>query len=399
MLTHQHTQRGRRTLAQTGRRGNIVVLSAAFIVALMGFTAFGLDIGYIAMVRTQLNSASDGAALAGANELASGLGPSTGSNQPATIANLAKSSAVSTAGANRAGDKNSVYVNPSTNIRFGRRTNDGSGWSNTWGAQPYNLIEVSTIRGSAGGASGDTALPLFFARALGTNTANLGVTSRAALLAGVGFKIVSNPGTGYAPILPITYDLPSWTALMAGQSANGAGGDNYAYNTTTGAVTAGSDGVPEFDLYPYGNQSLVPGNRGTVKIGVTNNSTATLSAQIRYGVSDAQLSAIGGSIEIPSGSSITLGGNPGLSAAIKDDLSSIIGQPRAIPIFSAVSGPGNNANFTIVKFVGIRILFVQLTGGNKRVIAQPAVVISDTVIPGNATSSSDYVYTKPRLVQ
>ena len=29
----------------------------------------------------------------------------------------------------------------------------------------------------------------------------------------------------------------------------------------------------------------------------------------------------------------------------------------------------------------------------------PAVVISDTVIPGNSTSTSDYVYTKPRLVQ
>jgi Flp pilus assembly protein TadG len=375
------------------RKGNIIVLSAALMVVLMGFTAFGLDIGYISMVRCQLNSASDGAALGGAYELASGLGPGTNPSQ-STVANAAKTAAVNVAGSNRAGEKNSVLVNSSDNIRLGRRTNNGSGWTNSWGTQPYNLIEVSAIRGSAGSGSGDAALPLFFARALGQSTANLSVTSRAALLPGIGFKVVTNPGTGYAPILPIAYDLPSWNALKAG-----TGNDDYSYNTTTGAVTAGSDGIKEIDLYPYGNQSLVPGNRGTVKIGVSNNSTATLSDQIRYGVSDAQLNAIGGTIEIPSGSSITLGGNPGLSAAIKDDLTAIIGQPRAIPIFSAVSGPGNNAQFTIVRFVGIRILFVQLTGGNKRVIAQPAVVISDTVVAGNATTASDYVYTKPKLVE
>lgn len=355
----------------------------------MGFTAFGLDLGYIAMVRSQLNMGTDGAALGGAYELASGLGPGTTPTQT-TVGNTAKSSAVSVASSNRAGEKSSIYVNSGNGIRLGRRTKSGTAWTNTWGAQPYNLIEVTAARGG----SGDSSLPLFFAKVLGKNTADLTVTSRAALLAGVGFKVVSNPGTGYAPILPIAYDQPSWNALMAG-----TGNDDYAYNTTTGAVTAGSDGIREIDLYPYGNQSLVPGNRGTVKIGVSNNSTAILSAQIRYGVSDAQLNSIGGTIEIPSGSSITLGGNPGLSAAIKDDLIAIIGQPRAIPIFSAVSGPGNNAQFTIVKFVGIRILFVQLTGGNKRVIAQPAVVISETVIPGNATSISDYVYTKPKLVE
>jgi Flp pilus assembly protein TadG len=393
MQTRSLTTRCRQANRWLHRRGNIIVMSAAFMVALMGFAAMGLDIGYIAMVRSQLNSATDGAALAGAYELHSGLGPGTSPTQTA-VGNAAKSAAVTVAGVNRAGEKNSIYVNSASNVRLGRRVNNGTGWTNTWGAQPYNLIEVSAVRGSIGGSSGDSALPLFFAKVLGQNTANMAVTSRAALLAGVGFRIVSNPGTGYAPILPITYDLPSWTALMAG-----TGTDEYSYDPVTGAVTAGADGIKEIDLYPYGNQSLVPGNRGTVKIGVSNNSTAILSDQILNGVSDAQLAAIGGTIQITPGSTITLGGNPGLSAAIKDPLAAIIGQPRAIPIFNAVSGPGNNASFTIVKFVGIRILFVQLTGGNKRVIAQPAVLISESVIPGNATSTSEFVYTKPKLVQ
>ena len=215
-------------------------------------------------------------------------------------------------------------------------------------------------------------------------------------MTGVGFEFSPNSNLTRCPILPIAYDEVSWNSLMAATNLNGTGGDSYSYSN--GVVGAGSDGVFEFDLYPYGNQSLTPGNRGTVKIGVSNNSTATLSDQIRYGVSKEQLAAMGGSIECSTDDPLTLGGNPGLSAAIKDDLTAIIGEPRAIPIFTTVSGPGNNAQYTIVRFVGIRILFVQLTGGNKRVIAQPAVLISETVIGGDASSSSSYVYTKPKLV-
>lgn len=376
------------------RRGNIVVLAAGFIVGIMGLAAFSLDLGYVAMVRNQLNGATDGAALAAAAELPDGLGPGANPTQDAVATN-ARSAAVTVAAANRAGDKSSVFLN-SSDVKFGRRTYSNGVWTNSWGTQPYNLVGVTASRGPGAAGAGDSPLPLFFARALGHNTANLSVTSHAALLAGVGFKIFPNSSSVAAPVLPIAYDLESWNSLMAGTNLNGAGGDNYAYSN--GVVTGGGDGIAEFDLYPYGNQSLTPGNRGTVKIGVSNNSTATLSDQILNGVSESQLAAIGGSLEIPSNGSITLGGNPGLSAAIKDDLKAIIGQPRAIPIFTTVTGPGNNAQYTIVKFVGVRILFVQLTGGNKRVIAQPCVLISDTVIPGDASSTSEFVYAKPKLV-
>jgi hypothetical protein len=395
MFRRKHLRSSHRPQLQPNRRGNIVVLSAAFMVGIMGITAFAIDIGYIAMVRAQLNVATDGSALSAALELSNGLGPGSTPTQT-TVASNAKTAASSVAAANAAGDKSSVFINTDGDVRFGRRTMVDGVWTNSWGTQPYNLVEIIASRGAGGSGNGDTPLPLFFARVLGHNTADLAVTSRAALLAGVGFEFSANSNLTRCPILPITFDLETWDKLMLGISSNNAGGDNYAYSN--GAVGPGSDGVLEFDLYPYGNQSLTPGNRGTVKIGVTNNSTATLSDQIRYGVSKAQLETIGGSIEIEPDCSITLGGNPGLSAAIKDDLTAIIGETRAIPIFTSVSGPGNNAQYTIVKFVGIRILFVQLTGGNKRVIAQPAVLISETVIPGDASSSSTFVYTKPRLV-
>ena len=39
------------------RPGNITVLAAAFAIVALGFTAFAVDVGYIAMTRTQLQSA------------------------------------------------------------------------------------------------------------------------------------------------------------------------------------------------------------------------------------------------------------------------------------------------------------------------------------------------------
>ncbi|MBN1395917.1 MAG: VWA domain-containing protein [Pirellulales bacterium] len=48
------------------RRGAVVVLTAVMLVMLLGFVAFAVDVGYIGMVRTQLQSAADSAALAAA---------------------------------------------------------------------------------------------------------------------------------------------------------------------------------------------------------------------------------------------------------------------------------------------------------------------------------------------
>lgn len=372
------------------RRGNIVVLSAGLIVGIMGFTAFAVDIGYIAVTKSQLQVATDGAALAAAWQLGAGLGAGNNPTQT-TVRTNAQNSAVAVAAANRAGDKSSVLVNSTSGIEFGHRAwDDASGsWQDTWGTQKYNIVRVTASRGGTGG---DSPLPLFFARAIGHKDTNLSVRSTAALLPGSGFQITAN-STSNVDILPIAYDLPSWDALMAG-----TGPDAYSYNTSTGAVTSGGDGIRELDLYPYGNQALTSGNRGTVDIGSANNSTADLSRQIRYGVNAQDLSYFGGKIEIPENGTLALNGDTGISAGIKDDLASIIGQPRAIPIFTSVAGPGNNAQFQIKKFVGVRLLYVKLTGGNKTVVAQPAPLISNTVTTGASSSTTEYIYTKPKLV-
>jgi hypothetical protein len=63
-----------------------------------------------------------------------------------------------------------------------------------------------------------------------------------------------------------------------------------------------------------------------------------------------------------------------------------------------VIGPGNNAVYTIVAWVGVRIMEVQMTGGDKHLIIQPATVITKGTIEGG-DNSSQFIYSRPVLVQ
>src|SRR4029453_10300558 len=116
----------------------------------------------------------------------------------------------------------------------------------------------------------------------------------------------------------------------------------------------------------------------TVDIGSSNNSTSDINRQILDGVSPEDLAYHGGKLELDSNGELNLNGDTGISAGVKDELASIKGKPRIIPIFREVHGPGNNADYTIVAFVGIRIVDVKLTGSmsSKRLLVQPALMIT-----------------------
>ncbi len=94
-------------------------------------------------------------------------------------------------------------------------------------------------------------------------------------------------------------------------------------------------------MFPQGTGS--PGNRGTVDIGSSNNSTADIARQIVHGISPSDFAQLGGKLEFDDSGKLYLNGDTGISAGVKDELASIMGQPRIIPIFSTVSGNGNNA--------------------------------------------------------
>jgi Flp pilus assembly protein TadG len=374
------------------RHGAIVVIIAFALLMIFAFVAFTVDVGWLTVTKTQLQNAADASALGSDMNLIQGFGPGA-TQTTAQITTTAQNVAVTVAAANRAGDMNSVYCNGTRDVQLGQYQWNGTSWTMNWGVTPYNMSRV-TLHRDVAGTGGDRPLPLFFAPVLGDMTANVEATATAAMLPGIGFQL--SPGSSFnAGILPIALDVGTWNALMAG-----VGTDNYTYNPATGAVTSGPDGILEVDLYPSGSALMPPGNRGTVDIGINNNSTSTLVSQILYGVTPAQLAPYGGQL-IFSTNNLQLAGNPGLSAAIQNALNQIIGQPRAIPIFSQVSGNGANAVYTIVKFVGVRVLNAKLSGSpaQKHVTIQPAPFTDPSIIPGNVPLTNDSILAPVQLIQ
>jgi hypothetical protein len=364
---------------QSQRRGIIAVLACFMLIVVLGIAAFAIDLGYWTNSQAELQRSADAAALAGCWQLVYKGTPGTPVDMTAGVA-AASPVATQYAALNPAcGSKPNLG---SGDVVVGYLANPSQKGATISAASPNtcNAVQV-TIRRTA---DQNGQVPTFFARLFGLQGMNSTATATAAVINNFGgFQPPINAdGTGNLMILPFALDKQTWDALQAG-----SGPDNWSYNASSNSVSAGSDGIREANLFPEGTGS--PGNRGTVNIGASNNSTATLCRQITSGISAADLAYYpNGQLTFDSSGNMLLNANPGISAGCKSALASIIGQTRMIPIFTSVSGNGNNANYNIVEFVGVRILDVQLTGSmsTKHVTVQPATIWTRGGIP--ATSAN-----------
>ena len=378
------------TTKPNDRRGAIVVLAAFFMVVMVAFIAMAVDLGYLQNVRAELQRSADSAAMAGAWELvadgAPGLTDDTAAARTAAVAfagynPVCKSApGVDLNSANsQSGDIVVGYIADISNPDAALDTSDPS---------KFNAVQVRVRRTSA--SNGE--VPLFFARVLGMNSISAEATAVSVLASNFGgFNRPSDGDT--IGILPFALDKTTWENLVN----DGVGADNW--NWDCGELKAGSDGVKEVNLFPQGTGS--PGNRGTVDIGGNNNSTADLKRQILSGISEQDMIDLGKPLEFDECGKLSLNGDTGISAGVKEELTSIIGQTRIIPIFESVAGPGNNAQYSIVQWAGVRVLDVKLTGSQsqKRLMIQPATVITRHGIPTDAANSSWYLYSPARLTR
>jgi Flp pilus assembly protein TadG len=370
------------------RKGNVVVLAAFLMVGMMGFLAFAIDLGVVCVARDELQRTADASAIAATWELIdeealSGYGnPLLTSNARARADEYAAMNAVLMSYPQLADDDVQVgYLADPT---------DPNGQMDTTGLYPPNAVRV-TVRRTA---TQNGTVPLLFGRAMGMAETSVSANATAAMY--TSFKGFQTPSNGSnLGILPFALDWQSWNDLVE----NNVGTDNWTWDADDGVVRSGPDGIKECNLYPQGTGS--PGNRGTVDIGSSNNSTADIARQIKDGVSPADLNYHGGKLELDESGQLTLNGDTGISAGIKDELASVMGEPRIIPVFTQVQGPGNNAMYTITMFAGVRIMEVQLTGKNtsKKVLIQPATVVTLGGIPGSSSGTSDFVYSPVRLIR
>lgn len=378
---------------RNSRRGAITVLTAFMAIMLIGMVAFCVDVGYVLSAKEEIQRSADSAALAGCWEygarVAKGATPTAAAGYARTVAAQYASlnkvtghamSLNSNTGNDANGDVVLGYISDFKNSGSTFETN---------GANGYNAVKIRLRKN----ASINGEVPYFFARIFGLNGQSIDEEATAGFIQNVkGFKTPSdNSNIG---ILPYALDLQTWNSFIAN-----SGTDAYKWNPATKTVTAGSDGLVEVNLFPQGTGS--PGNRGTVDIGPSNNSTSDIARQIVSGISPSDMAAIGGKLEFDASGKLYLNGDTGISAGVKDELSSIMGQPRVIPIFSNVSGNGNNAQYTIVKWQGIRIVNVKLTGSmsQKNVMIQVCPFVTKGAIQSSTTGASSYVYSPVALVK
>ncbi|WP_197529197.1 pilus assembly protein TadG-related protein [Aeoliella mucimassa] len=376
------------------RRGALTILAAVFCVVLLGMVAFAVDIGYVLSSKEEIQRTADASALAAAWEFIDRINEGY---DPADAQTYARQEANTPSAANFVGTvAPAVDLNPSNtpsgDLVFGYISDftDPNIPFDTTQPDRFNAVRVKVRRDE--NVNGE--LPLFFARIFGNESQAIEAYATAALARDVdGFEIPSDGS--WVEILPIALDYDTWVDWKNGVT----GSDGYTYNKETGSVAAGGDGRLEVNLYPQGNGS--PGNRGMVDIGSNNNSTADIARQIVYGISPEDLAHHGGSLVFDQCGKLYLNGDTGISAGVKDELASIIGDPRVIPIFEEVNGPGNNAIYTIVAWQGIRIMDVKLTGPmrKKHVTIQMAPAVGRGVIPATTVGGSSYVYSPVILIE
>lgn len=170
------------------RKGSVLVLAAFCMVMLFGFTAFVVDVGYIAYSKAQLQNVTDAAVLSAALELDM-------MSDQGDVETAATAAAMEVASTNPGGqiivegesEEEPFQTVQPIDIEFGRQEfNSNSGrYELSFGGggdSPYNVIKVTGKRTfrpgiAPGGGDIDARLPLFFAPVIGHDFAEIEVTS------------------------------------------------------------------------------------------------------------------------------------------------------------------------------------------------------------------------------
>jgi hypothetical protein len=375
---------------------------ACFLVILVGLLAFALDIGYICRVQSELQNAADAAALAGAREaMQAAVRTDVDTDElAADISSAALSKAQEIAAANRAGGV-SLTLRPA-DVVVGYDAQPGSepisAW--TWGNPPPNCVQVTTRRdGEANGA-----LPLIFGRVLGRNYSHLSATATAAFHPGR-FRVTGFKGNSSGPnarLLPIAISVDTWNQFMtSGHSPDGVRYDGFSVETVLPNsdtlpphnVTFGGDNRPELrGAYP---EETMPGNYGLVQFDpAAPQSEGAAANWIANGPSSTELSAFGTSgLQATLQQPVTLQAGTGMKSSLVDDLQSVIGQPRAVALYSSYSGSGSGGTYTVVGFAGVTIVSASGSGSKISIVFQPTIVIDPTVTTDTTTQTvTEFVY-------
>ena len=389
------------------------------IVPFTGMIAFAIDIAWIVQSRSDLQSAADAAALAGAEQLMNGYvqyslpGQTLKSTILTTAETSAKTYAKNFASYNTAGGVSSLTLKDA-DIEFGF-TDASNNYTPapTYAGYPNTIKVTMRLDSSANGS-----LKLFFAPIFGLTSSNVQATAAATIYTA---NIVNfQPGNG-AGILPMTLDINAWnTYIQTGVSSDGT-------------THAAANGAPQMQVYPSPN--LAPGNFGMLSLNNASNASSDISNWITNGMSSSDLDALHNAgllpIQSPNPGLWDWKGAPGFKSSDLNSLpvnqtflmavfEPVVGTPgstyEAAPgtVYQATDkysgtadvgggGVGQNAYYNLVKFVSVQITTLDKS---QDAYAQPAAMVvpsaqydPSTVAPAGTTSTLITTFTTPKLTQ
>lgn len=145
----------------TSRRGAFLILSVFCLTACFIFVSLAVDIGFINLVKQQMQNAVDSAALAAAQEITSAVNNAPADVQDVTQYALDQARLVAV----NVAQLNGVYVEPQRDVIFGSRSYNPvtETFEIEWGKSPANVVKVVSRRDGEDASSADGKLALFFA--------------------------------------------------------------------------------------------------------------------------------------------------------------------------------------------------------------------------------------------
>lgn len=389
-----------RRLRRVKRRAALMIIVALGTTSALILCGLVVDVGNLCVARAELQRSADSAALAGAAVLLPKSALNGGQPDPTALTYASWIEARTFVAANPCRDVMQMQL-LQEDMTFTRyKHNEGNPEQSDFilDSTHYNSVKVDVRRDPGRNAP----IPLFFGGLIGLASVSARGESAAFLerdFEGFGIK----PGSSAtSKLLPFSLWEGLWDSRVA------VGTDHFTHNTQNSTVSNGGDGIFEIRMFPEKLKNT-PGNFGTVDIGSPNNSTSDLKRQILYGPNawdfsffpNSEIKIAEDDPEEPNGRKVLrLNGDTGVSAAIKDQLHAIRGQPRILPIHWKATGNGNNADFRVVKFVGVTILDVNLTGAlaDKYVLIQPCYTTDGTALGGGMDgATSEFMFKPPRL--
>lgn len=387
--------------------GSVLPLIAVSITLMFVSLALALDMGLIAVSKSQLQNAADSAALAGVVELVDQDLLTGSPNQADDIAaarQLAQTFSTYNTVAGRPIQMDSNESNhPEGGIVAGFIDNPLSLASPmaSQGIDYANSLMVETR------LSVELNGPLELLLGAFTGVDQVEIAARATASVDdriVGFDIREDETL---LVLPFSVYVEAWDAIYDPDYDHDSRPcppepftDNYSY--VNDGVLKGPDGIPEIKLYPEKvdvcGLPWAPGNFGTINIGYSSNSTADLARQILYGPTYDELAYIGGLLLIDTnGDGVytkNLYGNTGVSNAIQKEMQQIKGEARILPLHRDLYGEGSNAVYEICRFVAVRVMHVHMTGSlhTRHIIVQPTQIIEPSAIVDPDVPRNHFVY-------